>query len=231
MGKGSQNAAASQVDERVLSQLEALEIDARLPLLAVDVDEVLVGLAGHLGTFAAENGYTLRLTGYQLDGALRRGDGSQASPEEFRKLFNDFFETQTRHQRVYPDAAQVLNALAGRAQVIILTNVPPCAEAARIANLRGHGIEFPLVVNHGGKGRALAWMAQRTTGPLIFIDDSPTQISSAAKHAPDTVRLHFVGDDHLRTLLEAHPEATHAPTTWREIDAVLQGIIGGPRPL
>jgi len=216
--------ASAEVDERVLPQLEALRIDGGRPLLAVDVDEVLVGLAGHLGEFAVSRGYTLRLTGYKLDGALRRGDDSQASPDEFRALFNDFFETQTRHQRIYPDAAEVLNAVSSRAQVIILTNVPPSAQAARVENLRGHGIDFPLVVNHGGKGRALAWLAERAAAPMAFIDDSPTQITSAAKHAPAVTRLHYVGDDHLRTLLDPQPEADHAPTTWREIETILAGV-------
>jgi hypothetical protein len=209
------------VDEKVLPQLEALEIDPARALLVVDVDEVLVGLAAHLGEFAAENGFALKLTGYKLDGALKRSDGETASPEEFRALFTDFFETQTLHQRVYSDAANVLKILSSRVQVIILTNVPPYAEEDRIENLRGHGIEYPLVVNYGGKGRALAWLNARTSGPVAFIDDSPTQIASAAKHAPDVVRLHFVGDDHLRGLLGPLPDAHHAPRTWVEIGEIL----------
>ena len=209
------------INENVLPQLERLTIDPVKPLLAVDVDEVLVGLAAHLGEFAAENGFALKLTGYKLDGALKRGDGSTASPEEFRDLFTDFFETKTLHQRVYADAASVLESLSSRVQILILTNVPPYAEADRIENLRGHGIEYPLVVNHGGKGRALAWLDARTSGPVAFIDDSPTQIASAAKHAPDVMRLHFVGDDHLRGLLGPLPDAHHAPTTWLEIGEIL----------
>ena len=217
------------VDERVLPQLEALEIDRRLPLLAVDVDEVLVGLAAHLGEFAKENGFELRLTGYQLDGALKRSDGTEASPDEFKLLFRDFFETQTRHQRVYPDAAEVLNALSDAAQIVILTNVPPYAEAARLENLRGHDIDYPLVVNYDGKGRALSWLAERTSGPVAFIDDSPSQICSASKHAPRVSRLHYVGDDHLRSLLEPHPEADHAPTSWRQIGEILADVFGTSR--
>lgn len=212
------------IDENVLPQLEALTIHPAKPLLVVDVDEVLVGLAAHLGEFAAENGFALKLTGYKLDGALKRGDGSTASPEEFRGLFTEFFETKTRHQRVYANAANILKSLSSRVQILILTNVPPYAEADRIENLRGHGIEYPLVVNHGGKGRALAWLAARTSGPVAFIDDSPTQIGSSAKHAPDVVRLHFVGDDHLRGLLDPLPEAHHAPTTWTEIGEILDQV-------
>ena len=212
------------VHEAVLPQLDALTLDPQKPLLVVDVDEVLVGLAGHLGEFAETKGFALKLTGYQLDGALKRGDGSEASAEEFRSLFTEFFETQTRHQRVYPDAAAVLESIQLRAQIVILTNVPPYAEKDRIENLRGHGIDYPLVVNHGGKGAALSWLSQRVGNVTAFIDDSPTQIASVAEHAPDVQRLHYVGDDHLRTLLDPLPTAHHAPTTWREIEQVLDEI-------
>ena len=107
------------VHEAVLPQLKSLTLDPQKPLLVVDVDEVLVGLAGHLGEFAATKGFSLELTGYQLDGALKRGDGSDASSEEFRALFTEFFETQTRHQRVYPDAATVLNSIKSHANIVI----------------------------------------------------------------------------------------------------------------
>ncbi len=212
------------VHEAVLPQLKSLTIDPQQPLLVVDVDEVLVGLAAHLGEFAETKGYSLKLTGYQLDGALKRGDGSEASAEEFRTLFTAFFETQTRHQRIYPHASDVLNSLKLRAKIVVLTNVPPYAESDRIENLRGHGIDYPLVVNQGGKGEALAWLSERTSGAVAFIDDSPTQIASAAKHAPDVQRIHYVGDDHLRTLLDPIAEAHHTPTTWREIEQVLDQI-------
>ena len=212
------------VHEAVLPQLQSLTFDSAKPLLVVDVDEVLVGLAAHLGEFAESKGFLLKLTGYQLDGALQRGDGSEASTEEFHTLFKEFFETQTRHQRVYPDASAVLKSIKLRAQIVILTNVPPYAEGDRVENLRGHGIEYPLVVNHGGKGKTLAWLSQRTSGAVAFIDDSPKQIASVAKHAPDVQRLHYVGDDHLRTLLDPLPDAHHAPTTWREIEQVLDQV-------
>lgn len=212
------------VHEAVLPQLKSLTLDPTKPLLVVDVDEVLVGLAAHLGEYAKTKGFSLKLTGYKLDGALKRGDGSEASADEFRTLFTQFFETQTRHQRVYADASTVLKSIKLRAQIVILTNVPPYAEGDRIENLRGHGIDYPLIVNHGGKGEALAWLSERTSGATAFIDDSPTQIASVAKHAPDVQRLHYVGDDHLRTLLDPLPDAHHAPTTWREIEQILDQV-------
>lgn len=214
------------VDEEMAARLSALGIDGERPILVVDVDEVIVGLAGHLAEFAEEKGYALRLTGYRLDGALRRGDGTEASAAEFRAVFTEFFKTQARHQRAYPDVAETLRKLKDSVQIVILTNVPAYAEAARIDNLRGHGIDYPLVVNQGGKGRVLAWLDAQTSGRVAFIDDSPSQIASASKYAAEVVRLHFVGDASLRRMVDPVPEAQFSPESWREIGEILGSVFG-----
>lgn len=205
----------------VLPQLDALTLDPGRPLLVVDVDEVIVGLAGHLGEYAASRGYSLELTGYKLDGALKRSDGQIASADEFRCFFKGFFETETVRQRAYPGAADVLNRLSRHAQIVILTNVPPPARACRIENLRNHGIEFPLIVNQGGKGGALDWMARRIEAPAAFIDDSPKQIESAAKLSPHVARIHFVGDAELREMLSSVEGAEYSPKSWCEIEKIV----------
>ncbi len=212
------------IDPDVLARLEALTLETSAPLLVVDVDEVLVGLAAHLTEFAEAHGFSLRLTSYKLDGALKRADGTEASEEEFKELFKAFFQQETRHQRVYPGAAETLHAVSVRARIVILTNVPPYAEAARIQNLRQHGINYPLIVNQGGKGKALAWLSERTSGPVVFIDDSPAQITSAARNAPSVVRLHYVGDDMLRGFLDTLPDADYSPESWNEIGTILNAI-------
>ena len=209
------------IHEHVLPQLEALTLERDRPLLVVDVDEVLVGLAGHLGEYAAAQGYALKLTGYKLDGALKRGDGETASDDEFRTLFRGFFETETIRQRVYADAPDVLARLSRLAQIVVLTNVPPHARECRIANLSGHSIDYPLVVNHGPKGAALAWMAGRVAAPIVFIDDSPTQIASAAELVPRVRRIHFVGDEELRAMIDPLDQADHAPASWLEIESLV----------
>ena len=156
------------IHELVRPQLEALELIRDKPLLVVDVDEVIVGLAGHLGEYAREKGYSLELSGYKLDGALKRRGGETASDEEFRTLFKGFFTTETVRQRVYPGASEGLSALSRHAQIVILTNVPPFARECRVRNLRGHGIDYPLVVNTGPKGGALAWMRDQVDRPMAL---------------------------------------------------------------
>lgn len=212
--------------EDVAEQLATLDLDAGRSLLAVDVDEVIVGLAGHLGDYARENGFDLRLTGYKLNGALWRADGTEASREEFNDLFRGFFETQTRHQRVYPGAADALRTLSERVQVVILTNVPFYARADRIDNLSDHGIEYPLVANAGPKGPALRWLSARA-GRMAFIDDSPAQLDSSATDAPQVTRIHFVGDDALRGWLADVEAAQHRADDWAALHRIVETVLLG----
>jgi len=215
--------------EDVVEQLATLTLDPARPLLAVDVDEVIVGLAAHLGDYAREQGFDLRLTAYRLNGALWRGDGTEASREEFQDLFRRFFETQTRHQRAYPGAAQAMRTLSRDMQVIILTNVPFYAREDRVANLAGHGIDYPLIANAGPKGPALQWLSARA-GRMAFIDDSPSQLTSAAEHAPDVARIHFVGDDALRGYLTDIDAAQHRAADWAELHGVVERVMMATDP-
>lgn len=213
--------------DAVAEQLATLDLDPARPLLAVDVDEVVVGLAAHLGAYAAENGYALRLTEYKLDGALWRADGREASREEFKTLFDGFFQTQTRHQRAYPGAADALRALSSQVQIVILTNVPFHARADRVANLAGQGIDYPLIANAGPKGPALRWLGERATR-AAFIDDSPAQLASAAHYAPEIARIHFVGDDALRGHLRHVQDAQHRAENWPTLHGVVERILLDP---
>lgn len=215
---------ALELHEGVAEQLATLDLDPGKPLLAVDVDEVIVGLAAHLGEYASENGFSLRLTSYKLDGALWRVDGTEASREDFNDLFRGFFETQTRHQRVYPGAAEALRALSEQVQVVILTNVPFYAREDRVDNLANHGIDFPVVANAGPKGAALRWLSDRA-GRTAFIDDSPTQLASSAKDAPEVVRIHFVGDDALRGWLTEVETAQYQADDWVALRQIVETVL------
>ncbi len=218
----------SELHEAVTPQLEALSIDPDRALLIVDVDEVIVCLADHLAEFAAENTFSLKLTSYQLDGALKRHDGSVASKEEFNALFRNFFETQTLRQRLYPGANRVLNTLAREVQVVILTNVPFYAHADRIKNLNGHGLDFPIIANAGPKGAPLRWLAAQVNAPVAFIDDSPSQLASSAKHAPDVTRIHYVGDEKLRAFVTPVEAAQHHADSWAELQTMLMRVLTHP---
>jgi len=219
--------ATDGIEPRVMAQLEALSLDPARPLLAVDADEVLVHFARHLARFVEGLGYEMRLTEYRLEGAIRDPAADRVlSFAESISLIDRYFETGAAHQAPIPGAAAALARLAPRAQVVVLTNVPRHAREARVARLARLGMPYPLVENAGGKGPALAWMAARTGRPAAFVDDSPGQIASAARHAPQVRRLHFVGSEFVRATMPDCAEAEHRVRDWAEAETVLARLFG-----
>lgn len=209
----------------VRAQLEELTFDPSRPVVAVDADEVILLFADHLARYAESQGVRLRLTSYRLDGAFTRiSDGATLTNSEGWAVIDAFFASEARRQELVAGAAAGLAGLAEMATVLVLTNVPAQAKRAREANLRDHGLDYPVIANSGGKGRALNWIWERTRRPVAFIDDSDKQLGSAARHAPGTHRVHFVGDPALRRFAEPSAHAAAHPESWPEIVAHLSPV-------
>ena len=84
------------------------------------------------------------------------------------------------------------------------------------------GVPFPLVVNSGGKGRAMAWLASRADAPCGFVDDSVSQIESVAKWVPSAVRVHFAWADFIDRIFPECSHATARVRSWDEAEAALR---------
>jgi hypothetical protein len=227
----SMEAIEASLDPEVLAQLRALPIVPGRPLLAVDADEVLVYLAEHLARYLPTIGFRIRLTQYQLEGSIfPAGSGIPVPFDDCLRLIDRFFEEETLNQVALPGAAEALARLSARAQVVVLTNVPRHARDLRRRNLAALGMDYPMVENAGGKGRALYWMAAHAGAPVAFIDDSLKQHESAARRAPEVTRVHFVGAGHLRRILPESPAAHHRVEGWEACEAVLSRILPSTRP-
>ena len=219
----SMEAIEASLDPEVLAQLRALPIVAGRPLLAVDADEVLVYLAEHLARYLATIGFDMRLTQYQLEGSIFPAGCDLPVPfDDCLRLIDRFFDDETLKQVALPGAAAALARLSEQAQVVVLTNVPRHARDLRRRNLAALGMDYPMVENAGGKGRALCWMAAHAGAPAAFVDDSLKQHESAARRAPEVTRIHFVGAGHLRRILPESPAAHHRVEGWAECEAVLK---------
>ncbi len=211
------------LDARLLAELRAVPVRTGVPLIAVDADEVLVYLADHLARYLGRIGYRMRLHHYQLEGTIFPLDSDDPVPfDGCLELIDRFFEEETLHQAPVPGAGEALARLSAVAQVVVLTNVPAHAGEMRRRNLAALGMGYPLVVNAGGKGRALGWLAARAEAPVVFIDDSPKQHESAARRAPGVTRIHFVGASHVRRILVDSPAAHHRAEDWADCEAVVR---------
>ena len=217
----------SGIPPQTLAELEALEITRGRPLIAVDVDDCLAIFVDHLHEFVGTLGYEMRLERYELEGSMFPVGSDAALPfQECIGLIKRFFEQECVRQQAVPGGAEALQSLSLDAQIVILTNVPGFAGETRRQNLAGLGISWPVVVNTGGKGRAMAWLADAAGAPAAFVDDSVRQIESVAKHAPDVVRLHFAGAEFIRRLFPDCAAATRQVHDWGEAERVLRTELG-----
>lgn len=213
----------SELDDETLAQLRAIPIEPNRPLVAVDVDEVLVVFVEHLASWMQTIGFEMRLQTYQLEGSMFPIGSAEPIPfDECIAMIRRFFEAQVLEQQAIPGGANALQAISEIAQVVILTNVPRLATEGRRRNLNALGIPFPLVVNSGGKGRALAWLAHQAAAPIAFVDDSVSQIESAAKWVPQATRIHFAWADFIDRLFPECEHATHRVRSWEEAEGVLR---------
>jgi hypothetical protein len=211
------------LDPEVLDQLRALPIRRGVPLLAVDADEVLVYLADHLHRWLPEIGYRMALTQYQLEGSIFPADSDvPVTFDDCLRLIDQFFDGEVLNQRSIPGAADALKRLSEIAQVMVLTNVPRHARALRKRNLAALGMNYPMVENSGGKGRAMAWMAAHARAPVVFIDDSLKQHESVARRIPGATRIHFVGASHLRRILPESSAAHHRAEDWEMCETLVR---------
>lgn len=211
------------ISPETLKQLRAVPIIYGRPLIAVDADEVLVHFVPHLDRYIRTLGFEMRLVTYQLEGSMFPVGSDDPLPfDACIGLINRFFEAETLNQQAVPGAVQALDRMSGWAQIVVLTNVPRHATEARRQNLTSLGIPYPLVVNSGGKGRAMAWLAAQAGAPCGFVDDSVKQVESVAKHADQTCRIHFAHADFIARIFPECAFATEQARNWNETEAILK---------
>ena len=196
--------------EFVIEQIEALALAPERPLIICDADEVLVHFVGPLQTFLEENGHRLVLESFRLFGNIRdAATGEALEKEPALELLDRFFAERVADCPPVAGAVEALRDLSGRAEIVVLTNVPLHARTARAAALSAQGMPYPLVANAGGKGPAVNALAALRQAPVIFIDDIPHNHASVAEHAATTYRIHFVADPRLQGLI-GQAEHSHA---------------------
>jgi hypothetical protein len=191
------------ISEETNSQLAALAIDDKRPLLICDVDEVILHFTSDLEDYLATQQLWLDPASLALNGNIRnKADNKPIEIENVGQLIDDFFATRTRDMQTIPGAVEALNTIKSHASVVLLTNLPHFAGDDRRENLSGHGLDLPVITNSGPKGPAIQRLSQLTSKPIVFVDDSPGFIQSAYEFAPHVHLIHFLQDERF---------AVHAP--------------------
>jgi len=211
------------VHPEVLPQLEELVLAPDRPLVISDADEVLFLFMHALEGYLHARAMYFDWSSYALSGNLRyRADASAVPLDRVPAMIDDFFEHHTDTLDPVPGAAEALAALAGRAQVVVLTNLPVKQRHRRIAALARHGMAYPVVANVGHKGTAVRHMADRVRAPVFFLDDSPRNLQSVALSAERVERLHFCADARLHDLLGPVTDHHLSTTQWAHARAFIE---------
>ncbi|MDO8287945.1 MAG: hypothetical protein Q7T44_01875 [Parvibaculum sp.] len=210
------------IDPDVVPQIEALELVRGRPLIVTDCDEVLIQFLVGLETYLETQGLWLDLKSYALTGNIKRRDTNIAlDPSDIPALMKDFFTTSTGSLLPVAGAADALQALSVRAQIVVLTNIPLVDKEARMRNLVAEGMDYPVIANKGLKGSAVRMMADRVDAPVFFLDDIPHNIASVAMAHEPCHRLHFIADKRLAMLMGQSPDSHFHTSEWTEAHAFI----------
>jgi hypothetical protein len=196
------------------------------PLLILDADEVILAFARGLDRFLARYGCYLDLVSYRLHGNVRRRDGNAPLMNIEVTALLDEFRAELDWLEPINGALETIAELRQRMDVIVVSNVTPEQAPARLRNLAKLGFAVPLLANSGPKGPAVKTLAARAGAMAFFVDDVPMHHASVAELAPEVFRIHFVGDERLKPLMPASPDAHLRVDNWNEIDAFIRARLG-----
>jgi hypothetical protein len=211
----------------IAAQLDALALAPGRPLVVCDADEVIFDFMGGFVAHLGANGLRFTWESYRLNGNIRRADDGAAIPDAAVKaLVADFFARHTEGLPLIPGAAEALAALAGRSQVVVLSNLPLADRPARLRALAKAAMPYPLDANWGSKGPAVRVLAERVAAPVAFVDDSPTHHADVARAAARVRRYHFVGHPRLAPLIGPAPDSHLRVDDWPALQAALERDLG-----
>ncbi len=177
-------------------QLDLLDLNPSKPLVICDVDEVIVHFTRSFEQFLAARNLWLEPISLALAGNIRSTKNNiSVSAETVNQLVDDFFAECTRNLHPIDGAVDALLEIGKHNSVVMLTNLPHFAKSDRTENLKDFGITYPVITNSGPKGPAIKHLAEQTSGPVIFVDDSPGFIQSANEYAPQVKLVHFLQDE------------------------------------
>lgn len=167
------------------------------PLVITDCDEVLMHMVVPFAEWVdAEHGVIFRIEDASFANALKRKEcGTPLEAAEVWPLLDGFFREEMTRQYPIPGALAAMAAIGAEADIVVLTNVGPEHQQARVEQLALHDLHAPVIGSRGGKGDPVRRLIEQYQPSVaVFIDDLAGHHTSVAEAAPEVWRLHFVGE-------------------------------------
>lgn len=200
------------------AQFDTVSFERQRPLIVSDADEVLFFFVRGFEKFLARCGFRFDWGRYGLyDNIRRQADNAGIERDLAKSLLATFFEQHTDDLEPVPGAAESLAALAEKAQIVILSNLPFAQRDARLRALKRYGMDYPLVIGDGPKGEMLHFMAEQIEAPIYFIDDIMMHHTSVRRITDRVTTIHFVADSRLRRLISESGDCDRQVSSWPEL--------------
>jgi len=204
-------------DPLTAAEIDDLALSGTKPLIICDVDEVIFHFLSGLEDHLAQHQCWLDPASFALTGNIKQIHNNEpVSQQRVGELLFGFFDQSAHTLKPIKGARQALQLLAIRCDIVLLTNLPRDYLDQRKENLSAEGFDYPLVINRGGKGDAVARINQSGGRPTFFLDDSPHNIQSVADYSPETILIHFMQDQRFRKVMPDLPQAALLAEDWTQ---------------
>ncbi|VVT04867.1 HAD family hydrolase [Erythrobacter sp. EC-HK427] len=198
------------------------------PLLVTDCDEVLLHMVRHFSAWLdEEHAIDFSLNGNPFAESMRvRATGETVPEEKMWEYLGGFFDTQMDTQEPIAGALEAVAKIGEDADVVVLTNLTDERNAARVQQLRKHGLTAPVFTNQGPKGAALKRIVEEHGATrAVFIDDIAGHHKSALEKVPFVHRLHLCGEPAVAPHIPCAHEAGDAHARIDRWDEALPWIL------
>ena len=216
------------IKDEVRRQIDALDRQGDRPLIICDVDEVVVHFVQSLEAHLDEHDCWLDKSSFALNGNIRLKSTNEAVPTHMvGELLFGCFDNRTHIMDMIDGAADALNRLEPMAEIVMLTNLPERYLEQRVENLKSHGMHYPVVANSGHKGPAVQALINGSEHPVVFIDDSPSNITSVLEWCPETHLIHFIQDQLFARHVSPIDKVALRTDNWRETHRYIDDLVSG----
>jgi len=213
-------------DPETARQIAELARDTR-PLLVLDVDEVLLEFMVPFMRFLDAQGLVFLAKSFRLTGNIvDRKTQIPLDQTAVSGLLDGFFLAQREWQTAAQGAADAVAALAGSAEVVMLTAMPHRHRDVRRLHLDALGFPYPLLTTEAAKGPALRQLRGESARPVAFVDDIPYNLVSVRDSVSDAYLFNLMSYREMRLLMPPMPDGIVVADDWVEAAPKIAAALG-----
>ncbi|UJW73342.1 hypothetical protein [Rhizobium sp. SL42] len=197
------------------------------PLIVCDVDDVVLQFATPFAAFLESCGHRLIPRSFKLTGNIVSSlDETVLDAPAVQSLIDEFFMAQESWQTPFAEAVEVLHSLAGAADLVFLTAMPPRHVDARRRLLDQLTLRYPLIAADEAKGPLVAALHADRSLPVAFVDDMAHNLHSVGEHVPACLLVYMPPPVEIHTYAPLPPAPVRKAADWIEAKTMITTHFG-----